>query len=79
MISLRRDFKQLLALFVVVAILTGYVLVAKEVKAHRGNWQLSPRFSTCEEVVNYLNLEGIHEDFVVVPDTVGGYRVIVGD
>lgn len=78
MISLRRDFKQLLALFVV-AILTGYVLAAKEVKAHRGNWQLSPRFSTCEEVVNYLNLEGIHEDFVVLPDTGGGYRVIVED
>lgn len=73
--------RQNLGYFLVVCVIafSGYVLAAKEVKAHRGNWQLSQRFATCEEVVNYLNLEGIHEDFVVVPDAGGGYRVIVED
>jgi hypothetical protein len=80
MILLKRDFKQLLVLLIVgFVVLTGYVLAAKEAKAHRGAWQLSPRFATCEDIVNYLNLESIHEEFVVVPDAGGGYRIIFED
>ena len=77
MILSRPNLKYLFVICVVA--FSGYVLGAREVGAHRASWQLSPRFATCEEAVNYLNLEGIHEEFQVIPDTSGGYRIIFED
>jgi hypothetical protein len=46
--------------------------------AHRANWRLSPGFSTCEQLVDYMNVEGIHTDFEIVSEK-GGYRIIFDD
>ena len=63
-------------LFVICVIALGvYVLGAKEAGAHKPKWQISQGFSTCDQVVNFLNVEQPHE-FHVITDSKGQYAVI---
>jgi hypothetical protein len=76
MILLPQNLKSFIVPFIIcIIILTGYFLQTKEVKAHRPEWQVSQGFATPEKVVEFLNLEQVHDCEVVV-DSKGEYRVI---
>lgn len=80
MILLWRDLRLFIVLFAVcIFTLVGYVLLAKEAGAHRGSWRVSPSFAEIERLVEYMNIEGIHDEFEIVADLRGGYRLIFED
>lgn len=77
MILSQQNIKYLLIVCVVVC--TCYVLGAKEVRAHRAKWAISPRFTTCEQLVDFMNIQGVHDFFGLTGNAQDGYRVIFED
>ncbi|HHT9133175.1 MAG TPA: hypothetical protein ACFYED_11965 [Candidatus Tripitaka californicus] len=61
--------------FIIVILDCCFSRHAKEVRAHKPKWQISQGFSTCDQVVNFLNVEQPHE-FHVLTDSKGQYAVI---
>ncbi|MDO8137369.1 MAG: hypothetical protein Q6354_06975 [Candidatus Brocadiales bacterium] len=76
MVLLQRRPRFLGVLFAIcVFALVGYGLCVREARAHKPKWQISQGFSTCDQVVNFLNVEQPHE-FHIVTDSKGQYAVI---
>ncbi len=79
--SLKQNLKHITGLFIIgiFILLMAYVLLAKEAGAHRGRWRVSPGFAEIEQLVEYMNKEGFHDEFEIVTDLRGGYRIIFED